>query len=38
VRALDEALSRPLRDDALLRTVREIGLVTATGRETGGRA
>ena len=38
VRALDEALSRPLRDDALLRTVREISLVTATGRETGGRA
>src|SRR5207249_4277489 len=38
VRALDEALSRPLRDDALLRTVREIGLVTATAGETGGRA
>jgi len=38
VRALNEALSRPLRDDALLRTVREIGLVTATAGETGGRA
>jgi hypothetical protein len=38
VRALDEALARPLRDDALLRTVREIGLVTAAARETGGRA
>ena len=38
VRALDEALARPLREDALLRTVREIGLVTANARETGGRA
>jgi len=38
VRALDEALARPLRDDALLRTVREIGLITATTRESGGRA
>jgi hypothetical protein len=38
VRALDEALARPLRDDALLRTVREIGVVTAAARETGGRA
>ena len=38
VRALDEALARPLPDDALLRTVREIGLVTAAARETGGRA
>jgi hypothetical protein len=38
VRALDEALARPLRDDALLRTVREIGLVTAAAREAGGRA
>ena len=36
VRALDEALARPLREDALLRTVREIGLITAG--ETGGRA
>ena len=35
-RALDEALARPLRDDALLRTVREIGVVTGTGRKTGG--
>jgi hypothetical protein len=38
VRAVDEALARPLREDALLRTVREIGLVTANARETGGRA
>ena len=38
VRALDEALARPLRDDALLRTVRDIGLVTATAGDTGGRA
>jgi hypothetical protein len=37
-RALDEALARPLRDDALLRTVREIGLVTHTDRRTGGTA
>ncbi|MDQ2914565.1 MAG: DUF4350 domain-containing protein [Chloroflexota bacterium] len=35
-RSLDEALARPLRDDVLLRTVREIGLVTK--RETGGTA
>ena len=38
VRSLDDALSRPLREDALLRTVREIGLVTATAPESGGRA
>ena len=37
-RSLDEALARPLRDDALLRTVREIGRVVGTGRETGGTA
>ena len=37
-RALDEALARPLRDDALLRTVREIGLVIGTERKTGGTA
>jgi hypothetical protein len=37
-RALDEALARPLRDEALLRTVREIGRLTATDRETGGTA
>ena len=37
-RALDEALSRPLRDDALLRTVREVGLVIGTERKTGGTA
>jgi hypothetical protein len=36
-RALDEALATPLRDDALLRTVREIGVITRT-RETGGTA
>jgi len=38
VRALDEALARPLRDDALLRTVREIGLVIANQGKTGGTA
>jgi uncharacterized protein DUF4350 len=38
VRALDEALARPLRDDALLRTVREVGLVIGTGGKTGGTA
>jgi len=38
VRALDEALARPLRDDALLRTVREIGLVIANHGKTGGTA
>ena len=38
VRALDEALTRPLRDEALLRTVREIGLVIGTERTTGGTA
>src|SRR6266550_276137 len=38
VRSLDDALSRPLREDALLRTVREIGLVTASAPESGGRA
>jgi hypothetical protein len=38
VRALDEALARPLRDEALLRTVREIGLVTGTEGKTGGIA
>ena len=38
VRAVDEALALPLRDDALLRTVREIGAVSATASETGGRA
>ena len=37
-RALDEALARPLRDDALLRTVREIGLVIGTERKAGGTA
>jgi len=37
-RVLDEALSRPLRDDALLRTVREVGLVIGTERKTGGTA
>ena len=37
-RALDEALARPLRDDALLRTVREIGLVIGTPGKTGGTA
>ncbi len=37
-RALDEALARPLRDDALLRTVREINLVIGTQRKTGGTA
>jgi uncharacterized protein DUF4350 len=37
-RALDEALTRPLRDDALLRTVREVGLVIGTGGKTGGTA
>lgn len=35
-RALDEALARPLRDETLLRTVREIDRITA--RETGGTA
>ncbi len=38
VRALDEALARPLRDDALLRTVREIGRVIGTESKTGGTA
>jgi hypothetical protein len=37
-RALDEALARPLRDDALLRTVREIGLVIGAEGKTGGTA
>jgi hypothetical protein len=37
-RSLDEALARPLRDDALLRTVREIGLVIGTEGKTGGTA
>ncbi len=37
-RALDEALARPLRDDALLRTVREVGLVIGTEPKTGGTA
>ena len=37
-RALDEALTRPLRDDALLRTVREMGLVIGTERKRGGTA
>jgi hypothetical protein len=37
-RAIDEALARPLRDDALLRTVREIGVVIGTARKTGGTA
>ena len=37
-RALDEALARPLRDDALLRTVREVGQVIGTERKTGGTA
>jgi len=35
---LDEALAQPLRDDALLRTVREIGLLTAMPAKQGGRA
>ena len=38
VRVLDEALARPLRDDALLRTVREIGQVIGTESKTGGTA
>jgi hypothetical protein len=38
VRSLDEALARPLRDDALLRTVREVGLVIGTEGKTGGTA
>ncbi len=38
VRALDDALARPLRDDALLRTVREIGLVIGIDQKTGGTA
>ena len=38
VRALDEALARPLRDDALLRTVRGIGQVIGTESKTGGTA
>jgi hypothetical protein len=37
-RAIDDALARPLRDDALLRTVREIGRLTSRERETGGTA
>jgi Domain of unknown function (DUF4350) len=37
VRTIEEALAQPLRDDALLRTVREIDLVITAG-ETGGRA
>ena len=37
-RSLDEALARPLRDDALLRTVREVGLVIGTEGKTGGTA
>ena len=37
-RALDEALSRPLRDDALLRTVRGIARVIGTEGKTGGTA
>jgi hypothetical protein len=37
-RALDEALARPLRDDALLRTVREVGHVIGTHGKTGGTA
>ncbi|HEY8824812.1 MAG TPA: DUF4350 domain-containing protein [Candidatus Limnocylindria bacterium] len=37
-RALDAALARPLRDDALLRTVREVGLVIGTEGKTGGTA
>jgi hypothetical protein len=35
-KALDDALARPLRDDALLRTVREIGRLTGADRATGG--
>src|SRR5438309_626451 len=35
-RALDESLGRPLRDEALLRTVREIGHITGA-RENGRR-
>ena len=38
VRVLDEALARPLRDDALLRTVREIAQVIGTKSKTGGTA
>jgi uncharacterized protein DUF4350 len=38
VRALDDALARPLRDEALLRTVREVGLVIGTEPKTGGTA
>jgi len=37
-RALDAALARPLRDDALLRTGREVGLVIGTEGKTGGTA
>ena len=37
-RALDEALARPLRDDALLRTVRDVGLVIAADGKRGGTA
>jgi len=37
-RAVDEALARPLRDDALLRSVREVGLVIGTEAKTGGTA
>jgi hypothetical protein len=35
-RSIDEALARPLRDDVLLRTVREIGRISGTDREKGG--
>jgi hypothetical protein len=35
-RSIDEALARPLRDDALLRTVREIGRISGMDRERGG--
>jgi len=37
-RALDEALAHPLREDALLRTVREVGLVIGTEHKAGGTA
>jgi uncharacterized protein DUF4350 len=37
-RALDEALARPLRDDALLRTVREVDLMVGNKSESGGTA
>src|SRR5207247_1617046 len=37
-RSIDEALARPLRDEALLRTVREVGVVIGAQGKTGGTA